>query len=331
MITREKSGNPLCVFAFLVVLTILFSCLAAPAVCYELLIGTDGPGEFSHYAGKAVCRAISRNNPGVTCRTVAGENYTDSLTNVQSGSLDLALVNSKMIYDAFHSAGYFQYIDIDYDALRLLMPLYREPVTLVSAAKEAIFTIDDLPGKRINGGAPTSLHDLVLKDLLLASDWKEKDFAVYLNLSPANSQDYLALLTGSIQAMLHIGMHPDRKLENRFQNRTARLVGIDSPAVTTLITSQSGYRRCTIAPKTYENQQEKISTLALETYLITSADTDAETVNMILSAIYSAKERLQQAHPAFLERRTSVEVLNEGYLHPHPEAILFFQTNRQRL
>jgi TRAP-type uncharacterized transport system substrate-binding protein len=65
--------------------------------------------------------------------------------------------------------------------------------------------------------------------------------------------------------------------------------------------------------------------------LVTSADADQEMVATILDVLFEAKQSLQYAHPSFLKETINVEILNNSYLHPHPEAILFFQVNQGRL
>ena len=104
-----------------------------------------------------------------------------------------------------------------------------------------------------------------------------------------------------------------------------RIVGIDSPFTLSLIDSNSGFYRQRIPAWTYAGQAEDIDTLSLETLLITSADIDNGTVEQILTAISSSSKRLKNAHPAFLEHGVDIETLNRSYLHPHPEALLFFQ------
>lgn len=298
---------------------------------YELFIGTGKVGTFSHFAGKAVCRTIHKFDNNLTCRPVPSETPTDSLTNVLGGSLDMALVNSKMIYEAFQQAGSFQYITLEYDQLRLLMPLYRTPICLLVRQDAKITIFADLAGKRVNGGAPFSLQNIVFQEIMAVEGWRKNSFSLFQNLSAANEQDFIALHGGSVQAMLHIGMHPDEKLERSLANGSTDIVGVSGQAVRRLIDSNSGFLSQSIPSGTYPGQSRDIDTLSLETLLITSADTDNETVTLILDAIFAAKDQLQSTHPSFLQEKTDVETLNDSYLHPHPEAILFFQANQNRL
>lgn len=331
MATGKCLRKALCVPALLLIILTLVALSPSPCHAYELYLGTGKAGTFSHFAGKAVCRTIHKFDRDLTCRTVPAENYTDSLTNVLGGSLDMALVNSKMIYDAFHGAGHFQYITLDYDQLRLLTPLYRMPISLLVRRDAHITSLGDLAGKRVNGGAPFSLQNIVFKELMLAEGWQKNSFSLIQDLPATNAQDVMALRGGSVQAMLHIGMHPDITLERTLTTGRMNIVGVSGQAVRRLIDSNSGFYSQPIPSGTYPGHSRDIDTLSLETLLITSADADDETVTLILDAIFAAKHQLQFTHPSFLQVKTDIETLNESYLHPHPAAILFFQTNQYRL
>ena len=166
---------------------------------------------------------------------------------------------------------------------------------------------------------------------MAAEGWRKNSFSLFQNLSAANAQDFMALHSGTVQAMLHIGMHPDEKLERSMTNGRTNIVGIDSQAIRRLINFNSGFSGQPIPGGTYPGYPSDIDTLALETLLITSSDTDDETVTLILDAIFAAKQKLQYAHPSFLQEKTDIETISNSYLHPHPAAILFFQTNQNRL
>ncbi len=312
-----------------VILNVLLVCvLPTEGMSFELLLGTGERGSFSYFAGKAVCRAINKADNDIECRPVPSKDFTDSLTNIQSGSLDLALVNSKMIYDAFHGAGLFRYVSLDYAQLRLLMPMYRTPVSLIVSHKSKITSLDSMEGKSVNSGAPFSLQETVFKEIMKAKGWQESSFRLLQRLPATNSQDFIALHNGSIEALLHVGIHPDNRLELSMMNGRTNIIGLEGHAAKKLLDSRSGFYPQKIPAWTYIGQRKAIETVALETLLITSADTDSDTVSRILAAIAASKKRLKNAHPSFLEHGVNVEILNRSYLHPHPEALLFFQVNQ---
>ena len=62
-----------------------------------------------------------------------------------------------MLHDAMNKSGNFEFLDISYDNLRTLAPLYDDPITLVVRSDAKIASLAALKGKRINAAiAPAS-------------------------------------------------------------------------------------------------------------------------------------------------------------------------------
>jgi TRAP-type uncharacterized transport system substrate-binding protein len=161
--------------------------------------------------------------------------------------------------------------------------------------------------------------------------WQQDSFSLYQSLPSVNSQDFIALHNGSVQGMLHVGMHPDARLDRDLASGQMDIVGINGTNVSMLIDSNSGFTSQVLPAGIYTDLVADIETLSLETLLITSADIDDVTVDLVLDAIISARKQLQSAHPSLLGIKTDIETLNDSYLHPHPAATLFFQVNQSRL
>lgn len=299
-------------------------------LCYssDILIGTGERGSFSHFAAKAICQAVERYDSELTCSPLVGQTATDNLTNLQNDSIDIALVSSKSIYDAFHQAGAFRYITMDYNNLRLLMPMYRSPVSLVVRKDSGISCLDDLQGKRVNCGNYNTLENQIFKQLMTTKSWKDSSFSMVQALPSSMSQDSLALKTGSIQAMFHVGMHPSEAIGQLLSREQNLLVPLNDDEVEALISEKVGFSRCTIGAGTYPSITEDLKTLAMETLLVGSSATDDQLIETVLSALHKAREQLQHAHASLLRQHTTVSVLNDSYLHPHPAALIFFQATR---
>jgi TRAP transporter TAXI family solute receptor len=310
-------------FVFLILLFI-----AQPCTPFELLIGTGARDSFSYFAGRTICRSVEKYEKSVTCQLAVTEEAADRLINLQNDSIDLALVSSKTIYDAFNNLGFFKYITFEFNDLRLLMPIYRAPVSLIVRRDARISSLDDLAGKRVNSGTFNTLENQIFKKLMTVKQWEKGDFTLYENLPHSFSQDFLALKAGSVQAMLHVGMHPDNSLKQLLADGRITLVGLDDLDMDQLIEDKAGFCSCQIATGTYPDIKEDIKTLAMETLLIGSSSTDDDTVQLVLSALLESKQHLQYAHPSLLRQQIKVTTLNESYLHPHPSALLFFQAKR---
>lgn len=321
-----NASYPVFITRSLIIVLLLFS--SAVCTSAEILIGTGEPGSFSYFAGKSLCQAVERYNTDLTCTPVPSSKAADNLTNLQNDSIDLALTSSKIIYNAFHQTGSFEYINIDYNNLRLLMPMYKTPVSLVARRDANICCFNDLEGKRVNCGQLNTEEHLIFKELMTTKNWHDSNFSLLQNLPASMSQDSLALQAGTVQALFHVGMHPDKELSQLLRQKGNMLVPLADDDIDKLISNRVGFSRCKIAAGTYPGITEDLTTLAMENLLIASDATDSTIIDNVLTSLHKAQQQLRHAHPSLLRQHTTVSTLNDSYLHPHPSALLFFQSTR---
>ena len=284
---------------------------------YEILMGTGERGSFSHFAGKNICRLISMDRE-LSCKTISAPDNTHNLTNLRSGALDIALVDSQMLRDALTKSGYFKFLDINYDNLRSLATLYTVPIVLVVRDDAKISTLDDVKGKRINAGTPLSLQHLAAETIMGAKGWTKKDFSLVENLPTNQSQETLAFSSGTTQAILHIGVHPDPMLQGLLKRTKAKLIDMDDPDIEKLVGEDGAFTKATIPAGTYPTTPEEVSTFGTQVILVTSKDLDDATAGSILQAILENKETLKKAHPSLSPVRASDTSKLKGEVQPHP-------------
>jgi TRAP transporter TAXI family solute receptor len=278
---------------FLVVGSFAFS-----ADAFDILFGTGETGTFSHFTGRSLCRLINRHSDDMNCKTVPAPSDVHNLTNLQGGSLDIGLIDSRMLYDAIKKTGYFEFLDIRYDNLRALAPVYDVPVTLVVRGDARITSLEELKGKRINAGAPRSLQHLAVDTIMKAKNWSKGDFSLVEELPASQSQDSMAFCHGTIQAMVHIGVHPDSSLKQLFRLCKAGLVNMDDSDIKKLVNDNPAFLKINIADDTYPSQPKGVTTFGTRAMLVASKDLDEQTVYKIIDAIYRNRKRLKSAHPA---------------------------------
>jgi TRAP transporter TAXI family solute receptor len=270
-----------------------------PANALEVLFGTGETGSFSHFAGRTICRMINRQTDALDCTVVPGPGDVHNLTNLQGGSLDIALVDSRMLHDALDKKGYFEFLDIRYDSLLAVSPLYHVPITLVARRDANISSVDTLKGKRINAGAPRSASHLAVETILAAKNWTKRDFALFEELPASQSQDTMAFCHGTIQAMVHIGVHPDASLNQLMRLCRAALVNMDDGDIAKLVRDHPAFSTIAIPAETYTNQPAGVTTFGTTVILVASKSLDSETVFMIIEALDRRRRALEGAHPAF--------------------------------
>jgi len=294
------------------------------ANAFDIRLGTGAPGTFSHFTGRTLCRVINSHASDMNCQIVSTPDDVFNLTNLRGGSLDIGLVDSRMLLDAINKTGHFEFLDIGYENLRALGPLYSIPITLVVRDDAGIASLKDLKGKRINAGAPRSIQSLAVDTIMQAKNWSKKDFSLVGELPPSQSQDTMAFCHGTMQAMVHIGVHPDSSLQQLFKLCKADLVDMDDSDIEKLINDHPAFWKINITADTYPSQPEEVTTFGTRAILVASEDLDEETVYKIIDAIGSNQKRLSSAHPALSLFSVDTAQKSAAGIQLHPGAAKYF-------
>jgi TRAP transporter TAXI family solute receptor len=290
----------------------------------EIIIGTGEVKTFSHFSGRIIERIINRNVAEITCKTLPASGDMHNLTNLKQGSLDLALIDSRMLYDAVTKQGNFKFLDIAYDDLRVLLPICNRPMALVVRSDADIEVLDDVAGKRINAGAPRSPQRLVTATIMGAKKWSKADFSLFAEISSSLSQDIMAFCHGTVEAMVHMGVHPDSTVQQLLQRCDARLVAMDDMDLQQLAANNPGFIMSDIAPETYPMQPQPIQTVGTQTLLVASEILDENAVYAIIEALYDHRERLTHAHPALTLKPVDASQTSIAGTRLHPGAVRYF-------
>lgn len=290
----------------------------------DILLGTGEAGTFSHFTGRTICRIINRDTDELNCKTVPAPGDVHNLTNLQGGALDIALIDSRMLHDAIDKKGYFEFLDISYDNLRTLVPLCDIPVTLVVRKDAKITALEALKGKRINAGAPRSPENLAVNTIMRAKNWTKADFSLVQELPASQSQDTMAFCYGTVQAMVHIGVHPDPSLQLLLDRCKAALADMNDSDTNKLVNDHPAFSKIDIAANTYPTYPKAVATFGTRMTLVATEDLDEETVYKIIDAINSNRKRLQSAHPALSSFTVQPAAKKESPIQPHPGAAKYF-------
>ena len=291
---------------------------------FDLRLGVGEPGTFSHFTGRMLCRVINRHASDLNCQIAPTPDDVYNLTNLRGGSIDIGLVDSRMLLDAINKTGHFEFLDISYENLRALAPLYDIPITLIVRDDAGIASLKDLKGKRVNAGAPRSLQSLAVDTIMQAKNWSKKDFSLVGELPPSQSQDTMAFCHGTMQAMVHIGVHPDSPLQQLFKLCKADLVDMDDSDIEKLVNDHPAFWKINIAADTYPSHPKEVTTFGTRAILVASEDLDEETVYKIIDAIGSNQKRLSSAHPALSLFSVDTAQKSAAGIQLHPGAAKYF-------
>ncbi len=306
----------------LIIMIVGFSSVTANA--YDILIGTSNSKTFSYFTGRLIEGVINKQIQGISCKTIAASGDIHNLTNLQQGSLDIALIDSRMMHDAINKTGNFKFLDIDYQSLQILTPLYDVPFTLIVGNNRGISNLEDLKGKRINIGAPLSIERLSFETIFTVKHWSNNNFSMVAEISDSQSQDSMAFCHGTIDAMIHIGVHPDSSLKKLFSLCNAKTANMNDKDIENLITRHPAFLKFVIPSGTYPSQMTDITTFATQTYLVTSQVLDEETAYKILDVIYKNRKRFSNAHPSLVLKKPDIKQIAVTGLKLHTGALKYF-------
>lgn len=285
---------------------------------FELIIGTDPRGSFSYHSGKFLCRIFSKQHEEITCSLAESSDPIDNLTNVQGGSFDLALVDSLLLVNSTTGQGSFQFLDIAYDQIRIVSPLYPIPLTAIVRNDAKIATIAELPGKRINTGPFGSPEKQLFELFMQSQGWTEDMFPIFAELSSSLAQDKIAFRQGDVQILVHNGVHPDSDVQQLLDDDKASLIGFSPDASSDLISSNPSLSTQDIEKLTYPSLTEGVTTIGTTMALVTSADVDDETIRLLLTALEENQQSLQALHPALAEFKIDKRPQWFGSIQVHP-------------
>ena len=316
-----KSAKP--VWSILVVFMILGFC-CVPANALDILIGTSKAGTSSHFTGRLIERVVSKQVKDFNCKTVPASGDIHNLTNLLEGSLDISLIDSRMLHDAINKIGNFKFLDIDYQNLTVLAPLYDVPFTLIVGDKVGITNLDGLKGKRINIGAPLSLQRLSIETILAAKNWSKNNFSLVAEISDSQSQDTMAFCHGTIDAMIHVGVHPDPSLQQLFKLCKAKTADMNDTDIQSLVHRHPAFSKFTIPSGTYPSQTSDIITFGTQTLLVASQNFDEETAYAILNAIYRNHKKFSNAHPSLTLKKPDIKQMSYAGIKLHAGTLKYF-------
>jgi TRAP transporter TAXI family solute receptor len=129
---------------------------------------------------------------------------------------------------------------------------------------------------------------------------------------------------GTIQAMVHIGVHPDPSLQQLLKRCKAGLIKMVDADIEKLVMDHPAFSQINIAADTYTSHPKGVATFGTRAMLVASADLDEQTVYKIIDAIYRNQKHLKRAHPALSSFTLDAARKNDIGIQLHPGAARYF-------
>ncbi|MGD2272347.1 MAG: TAXI family TRAP transporter solute-binding subunit, partial [Desulfobacterales bacterium] len=195
---------------------------------------------------------------------------------------------------------------------------------LVVRSDAEISSLEALKGKRVNAGAPISPENLAVDTIMKAKNWSKADFSLVQELPASQSQDTMAFCYGTVQAMVHIGVHPDTSLQQLLERCKASLANMDDNDIEKLVNDHPALFKTNITGDAYPSQPQGVATFGTRMMLAASDALDEQTVYEIIDVIHRNQKRLRRAHPALSSFTVRPAQQKDAGIYAHPGAARFF-------
>lgn len=276
------------------------ACWAAPAVSAEKIVtlGTASVTGVYYPAGGAICRLVNRNRKehGIRCVVESTGGSINNLESIHEEEMETGVVQSNLLYDAYHGTGMFAGQPGDED-LRVLFSLHPEPFTVVARKDAKINSFDDLKGKNVNLGSPGSGMRATVEELMKRKGWTYKSFASVVEVKPSDLAQ--ALCSGKIDAMIYAGGHPNGAIQQVTGQCATHIVDVDGPFINELIKDYPFYTQATIPGGMYTGTPKDVHTFGVRAVLVASKELDDGVAYQMTKAVFDNLENFRTLHPVF--------------------------------
>jgi uncharacterized protein len=304
---------------------LILACLLAASVfpARALTFFSVGTGDIDggyYSVATAICERVNRAERGrLRCspESTAGSLY--NLAALRAGQIDVAIVQSDWQRHAYEGSSIFA-DEGPIPALRSVMALHAEPVTLLARRSAGIAGFGDLAGKRVDIGHPSSGRQASMLRVMEGFRLTIDDFASFAEL-PAGSA-IAELCDGRIDATVLIIGHPNAGVARALQDCDAVLVPLTGPEIDAFVAGNDDYRRVLIPLPTYPSLSSDVETIAVTATVVTLAHADGAAIRALVTQTLAALAQVQEEAP-LLGGLTPETMRRSGLtapLHPAAEA-----------
>lgn len=313
-----------------------YGCLAAlallafqsTAVAQDIIeVGTDDHTGSYYRGGGGICKLVNngRSEHQMRCRIASSPGGVDNIDALRRGERDLGFANGELARNAIDASGVFDETP-EFSGLRVVTALNHQTVTLVARGGSDVGEIRDLPNGRVNIGTEGSSQRAMMTGLMNAFGWSPQDFRDTRQLSRSDQVD--AFCDGELDAVLFITSHPNRDVRDTL-NCDGRLLNVSGAAINNMVGERDAYTSAAIDASDYDRVNDEITTYSVVTLLLSSTNTDRNTVYEVTSALYENLDAFRAWHPGFanLSTDTMAQRTRDSGIPLHPGTRLYFDEN----
>lgn len=263
----------------LLVAVLLVFALTACGNSNEYSFGTGNIGGNYYSYGNALAGIMENDGKIINVKTTAGS--AANLRLIQNGFLDMAIVQSDVLLDAYNGSGAFE--GKACTGVRAIAGLYTEECQIVVNADSDIYDVEDLYNKKVSVGEEESGVMKNAEQILLANGLNFNRISP-VNLSFADSA--MALKNGEIDAFFCTAGAPTTAVAELSKEINIRVISLNDRTIEQLINEYPCYTKCIIPKGTYQGQDEDVTTLGVKAVLVVSDKVTSEFAKYITETLF---------------------------------------------
>lgn len=283
-----------------------------------LRIGTASMGGNFFPLGAAIAQLVNDEVEGYNASAQATGGSSENANFLESGDLELALIQSGSLKDAYDGLDKFEGRAIK--SMRGITAIYFNSFHILVRKDAGIETVEDLRGKKIavgpvGGGIEVNTNKLLEQYGITIDDYN----AVHGTRAEATE----GLKTGSVDVHVYGTGIGSAQISELMRTGDIKLIPMDQEIIDAMVADNPDFGAGLIPAGTYEGQDQDIQTVRGSSLLVTTEDVSEELVYEITKTIFENLETLQGHHQYF--KQTNVNDATNGMpipLHPGAEKYL---------
>ena len=254
---------------------------------------TGGTSGVYYPLGVALSQIYGKALPGAKTSVQATKASAENLNLLQAGRGEIAFTLGDSLNEAWkgnEEAGF----KAPLKKLRSVAAIYPNYIQIVAAADSGIKSLSDLKGKRVSVGAPKSGTELNARDIFRGAGMSYKDFGKIEYLPFGESVELMK--NRQLDATLisaGLGVAAVRDLAT-----AVKIVIVPIPADVVAKIGEAAYQSATIPAKTYENQNDAVTSVAVQNFLVTHEGVSNDTVYAMTKSMFDNLDQMVAAHAA---------------------------------
>jgi uncharacterized protein len=294
-----------------ILLPVLGACEGGGAERSYLSIGTGSTGGVYYPVGGALASMLSADFPNRQFTAEVTAASVENVTRMMQGEMDLGFAISTTIRNAYE--GGTEQFPQPMSDLRIVAPLWPNPLNVLVPANTPIRSLHDLRGRRVSVGAPGSGTEEVSRMLLTAYGMTYDDIDErFLSFTESSS----AIRDGSLALAFLQVAYPAAAVLEATTTGDAGLLPLAGPEIDQLTTDFPHLYKTTIPAGIYRGIDDPTPTIAELNWVVAPESLDPEIVTRILDILHNDRDRLIQVND--IVRQVDLQNLREALIPLHP-------------